>query len=337
MRWARHHRAFLQEPLPFGGNPERREAYGYAFLGEARQLFCLRNPWMEETTLALPGIVRTTKNVEVRMLYPRPTLIARLAPQTALPKLPLGPYETQLIELVPTERPPVAPVARPAPKVAWRPSDEPRIECTVFAPDPPALGPSWTSPDGAQDRRSSLVVEGRLTVGNALDAQLCVLCEGDPAVAENTCRIILDGQDAAVSVSKSQGAFGAAGEGISGTLDLVSGGCPDRRARGADRSERPGAALSGRCVSARRRGRPALSAARRSTTAPFFPAYRADRIPWSRMLVPLAARQADPARTRTASAGSCGLTASTSTRSIGPRRARAGARPNATGASWRSR
>ena len=32
MRWARHNREFLREPLPFGGNPERRQAYGYAFL-----------------------------------------------------------------------------------------------------------------------------------------------------------------------------------------------------------------------------------------------------------------------------------------------------------------
>ena len=128
MQWARHHRAFLQEPVPFGGKPERREAYGYAFLGDARQIFCVRNPWMEETTLALPGLVRSTNNVEVRMLYPRPTVIARLAPQAAPPNLPLGPYETQLIEMIPSERSVVAPVARPAPNVDWHPSDQPRIE-----------------------------------------------------------------------------------------------------------------------------------------------------------------------------------------------------------------
>ena len=256
MQWARHHRVFLQEPLPFGGKPERREAYGYAFLGDARQIFCVRNPWMEETTLALPGFVRSTKNVEVRMLYPRPTVIARLAPQAPLPNLPLGPYETQLIEMIPSERPVVAPVDRPAPKVDWRPSDQPRIECTVFAPDPPALGPSWTSPDGAQERRSSFVAEGRLSIGNALEAQLCVLCEGDPAVAENTCHIIVDGQDAAVSISKSQGAFGAAGEGNLEHWIWFLTAVPIGEHEVQDRSERSGAAPSGRRVSARRRGRP---------------------------------------------------------------------------------
>lgn len=39
-------------------------------------------------------------------------MIAPLAPQAPLPNLPLGPYETQLIEMIPSERPVVPPVAR---------------------------------------------------------------------------------------------------------------------------------------------------------------------------------------------------------------------------------
>ncbi|HNQ88009.1 MAG TPA: NPCBM/NEW2 domain-containing protein [Verrucomicrobiota bacterium] len=192
MRWARHHRAFLQEPLPFGGHPERREAYGYAFLGETRQVFCLRNPWMEETSLALPAMVRTTNRVEVRMLYPRPTLIGHLAPQTESPKLPLGPYETQLIELVPTDRPTVEPVARPSPKVAWAAKAEPRIEVS---------GPALHCPAG-------------------------VFLRGDVTAPTPSEPLVVDG--------------------------------------------------------------------------PAFPAYRANRVPWSRLLVPISARKADSANTRTA-------------------------------------
>jgi hypothetical protein len=299
MQWARHHRAFLQEPLPFGGKPERREAYGYAFLDGARQIICVRNPWMEETTLALPGLVRSTNNVEVRMLYPRPTVIARLAPQAALPNLPLGPYETQLIEMIPSEQPVMAPTARPAPKVDWRPSDQPRIECTIFAPDPPALGPSWTSPDGAQERRSSFVAEGRLSVSNAIEAQLCVLCEGDPAVAENTCQIIVDGHDSTVSISKSQGAFGAAGEGnlehwIWFLTDVPIGEHEVRIEVSGPALQHPAGVFLRGDVAA-----PAISAPR-FDDGPVFPSYRAGRIPWSRVLVPLAARQVDASRTRSA-------------------------------------
>jgi hypothetical protein len=70
------------------------------------------------------------------MLYPRPTLIARLAPQANLPSLTLGPYETQFIEVIPGEQQPsVAPAVSPAPQVVWTPVNEARIETTVFAAD----------------------------------------------------------------------------------------------------------------------------------------------------------------------------------------------------------
>lgn len=299
MRWARHHRTFLQEPLPFGGNPAKREPYGYAFLGSTRQILCARNPWMEEASLALPGLVRTTNRVELRLLYPRAALIARLSPNTAPPKLPLGPYETQLIEVIPTEQPPVGPHPRPAPAVTWNPSHEPRIEGTEFAPDPPALGPSWMSPEGAMDRQSSLLVEGRLTLHGALDAQLCVLCEGDPAVAQNTCRIVVDGQDAVLRISTTQGAFGAAGEGqkehwIWFMAEVPIGEHELRiEVNGPALGVPTGAFLRGAVAAP-------VSAAASLDGGPAFPAYRPDRVPWSRVIVPLVARQADAAHTKTA-------------------------------------
>jgi hypothetical protein len=262
-------------------------------------VFCLRNPWIEETSLALPQTLNTTNLIEVRMLYPRPALIGRLAPLSPVPKLPLGPYETQLIELVSAEQPTSGTFAQPSPKVVWTPAEDPRIECTVFAPDPPALGPSWTSPDGAAERKSSLVVAGRLTIDNALDAQLCVLCEGDPAVAENTCRIIVDGQDAPVSASKTQGAFGAAGEGVKEHWAWFLADVP--LGEHELRIEVSGPALHGP-TGVFLRGdvaSPALAPVW-PADGPAFPAYRAGRVPWSRVLVPLATRKADPARTRTA-------------------------------------
>jgi hypothetical protein len=299
MRWARHHRAFLQEPLPFGGHPKQREAYGYAFLSETRQLLCLRNPWIDETSLALPEPLPTSLNVEIRMLYPRPGLIGRLARSNAPLRLPLGPYETQLIELVPSDQPTVDVAKAPLPQVTWAPAEEPRVECTVFAADPPALGPSWTSLDGVADRRSSLVVTGRLTTDHTLDAQLCVLCERHPAVAENTCRVLVDGQEVAVSIARSQGAFGATGEGqpehwIWFLADLPVGGHDLRIELSGPALQYPtGVFLRGDLA----RPTPAATLA---LEGPAFPSYHADRLPWSRTLVPLAARSADPAQTRAA-------------------------------------
>lgn len=298
LRWARHHREFLQEPLPIGGHPARREAYGYAFLGEARQIVCLRNPWIEETRLTLPATPGVSRPVEVRMLYPRPGVIARRAADAAPLNVLLGPYETQLLELVPTDRPTVEPLARPAPRVAWNPSHEPWIERTVFASDPPAFGPSWTSPDGAEAERSNLVIEGRLTVEGAVSTELCVLCEGDPGVARNTCRVLVDGREATVSTSATRGAFGAAGEGLVEHWIWFLADIPP--GEHDVRIEVSGPAL-GSSIGVFLRGDaaapPALAAA--IDDGPVFPAYRPDRVPWSRTLVPLAVRPADATRTRT--------------------------------------
>jgi hypothetical protein len=297
MRWARHNRASLREPAPIGGDPAKREAYGYAFQDGARRLHCLRNPWIEEAGVALLGPPPET-NVEVRMLYPRRSIIARLPKGAGAPTLPLGPYETQFVEVVPTDLPAMEPALPPEPAVTWKPSGEPQVEKVVFAADPPAFGPSWTSPDGNAESRTSLVAEGRLSVRESLDAQLCVLAEGDPSVCESACRIVLDGRDAAVSISKSQGSFGAAGEGwkehwIWFLADVPNG---EHEARieltGPGAGARAGVFLRG-------------GAAVPRPTAPFdsgpaFPLYRPDRRPWSRVLVPPAARSADPVRTRTA-------------------------------------
>lgn len=296
MRWARHNREFLQEPVPFGGDPEKREAYGYAFLGKARQVYCLRNPWMEEASIALLSPFATTRNLEVRLLYPRRAVIGRVAPNAPLPRLTLGPYETEFIEVVPANQPLVAPTPRPEPELRWQPISEPVIERTVFESDPPAFGPSWSSPDGAQAEQLTFTAEGRLTLHQAAAAQLCVLCEGNPSVAENTCRILVDGQDVAVKVSKSKGAFGAAGEGplehwIWFLADVPTG-------EHTVRVEATGPALAIPTGVFMRGDSPAPPPAAPFDKGPAFPLHRANCISWSRVLVPPATRQPDAARTR---------------------------------------
>jgi len=298
MKWARHNRNFLQEPVPIGGNPEKREAYGYAFQGGARQMCCLRNPWMEEASIALPSPFASVRNLEVRMLYPRRTVIARVTPNAPLPRLALGPYETAFVEVVPTDQPPLAPVTRSDPDVQWQPVKEAAIERTVFDPEPPPFGPSWSSPDGAQTERLTFTVEGRLTLRQPAGAQLCALCEGDPGVAENTCRITVDGQDVTVVVSKSNGAFGATGEGplehwVWFLAEVPTG-------EHTVRIEATGPALAVPTGVYLRGDVPAPPSAAPFDKGPAFPLYHADRIPWSRVLVPQATRQPDATHTRQA-------------------------------------
>jgi hypothetical protein len=296
MVWARHHREALQEPLPIGGDPARREAYGYAFLGQERHLVCLRNPWIEEASLALPEPPAGTGGVEVRLLYPRRTLLACLAPGVPVSPVALGPYETQFIEVVRGTRLPLPALPRAQPEVAWLPSREPELESVAFAPDPPAFGPSWTSPDGDGDRCTRFVAEGRLTLGGALSAQLCVLSEGDAAVARNACRITVDGRGVPARVSSSEGAFGAAGEGLLEhwvwfLVDLPPG-------EHDLRLEVSGPALAGPLGAFLLGETAAPPVAAPFGPGPAFPLYRPGRLGWSRPLVPLVARTVDPNRVR---------------------------------------
>ena len=156
IRWARANRDDLGEPLVFGGDPAEREAYGYAHLSAERRLYFARNPWIEETSVTLPEPEETLDR-ELRVLYPSPGVMARVAAGSPLPTVPLGPYELVVLEAVPTRRGPQAPVLREAP-VEWRPDGSPTWQRTIFEPDPPAYGPSWSCPDG--DAGSLLIIEG---------------------------------------------------------------------------------------------------------------------------------------------------------------------------------
>jgi hypothetical protein len=130
-----------------------------------------------------------------------------------------------------------------------------------------------------------------------MNVQLCVLCEGNPAVAENTCCITVNGKDAEVSVSRSHGAFGATGEGILEhwiwfLADVPLGNHEVRVEVSGPALENPAGVFVRGDVAAP----PAAASATQFDEGPAFPSYRADRIPWSRVIVPLAARQTDPAR-----------------------------------------
>jgi hypothetical protein len=298
MRWARRNRDFLREPLPFGGDPERREAYGYSFLGESRQVYCLRNPWIEGNSISLLKPFDSQRNLELRLLYPRRSLIARLPPGAPPLSLRLGPYETQFVEVTPTDQPPADPKACPEPDFSWEPAYEARLERTVFADAPAPFGPSWTSPDGDQKESVRFTVEGRLRLRDATSNQVCVLCEGQVSVAGNTCRITVDGKEVAVAVSKSQGAFGAAGEGQTEHWIWFLASVPTGEHRLRIETEGVvahlpvGVYLCGDV--------PAPLSSAPFEDGPAFPLYRPERVPWSRVLAPLAARPLDTAHTTNA-------------------------------------
>lgn len=211
MRWARANRWDLVEPVPFGGRPEQREPYGYAFLGPRRHLFCIRNPWIEEADIALPSADLEGTLSELRVIYPRRQVLRRVPAGEEIGQVRLGPYETAFLELAPTRQISLAPRTEPHVAVEWMPVRAPRAEKVVYAPVPEPLGPSWTSEEGDAQELLVFEVEGVLTVADGASAELCILCEGTPEAAQAKCFASVDGAPVVPSISTSEGAFAATG------------------------------------------------------------------------------------------------------------------------------
>ncbi|MBI2302596.1 MAG: NPCBM/NEW2 domain-containing protein [Armatimonadetes bacterium] len=230
MRWAREHKGELQDPVVFGGDPAKRQAYGYAYLGAEHACYFVRNPWMEETAVRLPGPLPLLAKEgagggpatpmtghgaqggvshEIRLLYPVREVLCRLPSGSPPPSVTLGPYELMVLEAVPTTQPPRAPAAPPKPGVTWTAEAPPACERRIYAAEPAAYGPSWSSPEG--DAEQALVVTAAGQVDAAAPAELCLLVETKPGTSPATCGVTLDGQPAAAKENGTRGAFAATG------------------------------------------------------------------------------------------------------------------------------
>jgi NPCBM/NEW2 domain-containing protein len=289
MAWARHNREFLQEPTLIGGSPAARQAYGYAFRHATKELFCLRNPWMEETSIALGDSPMIALPREVRALYPRRWRLANPVAGESLPSIHLGPYETMVVEVVANDRRPMAEVAhqvpRPGVSISWNPSHAPAVEHFVCADEPPPLGPSWSCPNG--DSKDSLVfaVAGELEVQGALTTELSVLCAGESIdIAFPRFELTIDQAKSPVAISRSVGTFSAGGhtneEWVWLTTPLPAGKHHMAlKVSASTSSAKFGVYLRG--AAATSKSLPPFE------PGPSFPLYQSDSRMWSRAIVPL--------------------------------------------------
>lgn len=287
--WARHNREFLQEPMPVGGDPAQREPYGYVFSGPGRRLFCLRNPWLEEAAFTLPETFRNapfSPVTEIRTVYPRREVLARVQSGAPLPELHLEPYETVFVEQVPKEEPPhiLSDRVSPAPRIEMTVAQAPIVERTVFEEDPAPFGPSWTSPTGDANEMVSFRATVDLTLAGIGSAEVCVLCEGPPDVALSACSLAVDGVDAPVTTAASAGAFSATGRPVEEHWIWFMAPVPEGR-HTVDVRLNPAAAASTVAVFVRGAA-PARPSDAPFDSAPAFPLYRPELRSWSRTLIP---------------------------------------------------
>jgi hypothetical protein len=196
VRWARQNQQYLENAWMIGGNPEDRDAYGYLFRHAGKDLFCVRNPWIEERYIELPPSPFAAEPRELRMLYPRRATLARIEPGAPGVYVKVGPYETLFLETVPA-----------ADETAVHlPDDDPDVR--VMAPAPRLLT-APRLPNGEQDG-IRFFWDGSLVVPDVKDAELCILVEGDTGVEYANCKLMLGGREVKPRRNGSAGQFGAA-------------------------------------------------------------------------------------------------------------------------------
>lgn len=193
VRWQRANKKYLVDARMIGGRPDRREAYGYMFHHADRDLFCIRNPWIEERSIRLP--MKIAEPRELRSIYPRRSRLARVEPDDDSVEITLAPYETMFLETTPAEDRAIAsPAERPLALLSGKAQEE-------VVPH-------------RDDDSSSMAFHwrGTVTVPTVANGELCVLIEGAPAVAGAQGTIRIDGRTARITWKRSAGQFGAAVE-----------------------------------------------------------------------------------------------------------------------------
>jgi hypothetical protein len=291
MRWAREHRKFLQEPLPIGGNPEDRHAYGYWFDHPQRQIYCVRNPWIQEAEFMLPEVPALPEGAaawQLRMIYPRRAWLPAI-PSGTFPALRLGPYETLMFEAVPVTAAAEPTPVPAAPEVTWTPTDQAALQRIIYEGDEPPLGPSWTALDGTGGEEQWVFeFSGELSVEQARAAELCFLCQGPPEVAGIRCTLTIDGEETPLTVSASKDGFGATGVGHKEHWIWFTAPAPLGRHTLAVKAELPTPDLR---VGWYARGTvDAPGSAAGFEDGVQFPVYKAEEAPWSRTLHSLSMR-----------------------------------------------
>jgi hypothetical protein len=198
VRWARQNQSLLGNAWQIGGQPENGDAYGYMFRNPTVDLYCVRNPGIEERTIELPGSLLATEPHDVRMLYPRRATVGRIEPGQRGLAITLAPYETAFFVTAPAgESTPLPPTAAP-------------LRATVTA-DPPSLLRSRVISSIEEDpSRIRYHWEGTLNVPPVGAPELCVLVEGSPEVSRAICDLVVGGRMAEVQKLTSVGQFGAA-------------------------------------------------------------------------------------------------------------------------------
>jgi phenylpropionate dioxygenase-like ring-hydroxylating dioxygenase large terminal subunit len=106
MRWAQDRFPVLSTTEMIGGDPKKREAYGYVHFKEQRAVLAVRNPWITETRIRVPlnpsqGLDKDASGLVLERVYPTRWISPTRYKAGETLMLPLGGYETAVYEMYP--------------------------------------------------------------------------------------------------------------------------------------------------------------------------------------------------------------------------------------------
>ena len=104
--WAKDRFPILSHTAMFGGDPKKREAYGYAHFKGNRGIVAARNPYMEPNTLKVElspsrGLNPEAASLVVERIYPTRWIDPKLYSAGESCEIPLEGYETAIYEIYP--------------------------------------------------------------------------------------------------------------------------------------------------------------------------------------------------------------------------------------------
>ena len=106
--WARKNFPILSNTEMIGGDPGKREAYGYVHFKGNRGIVAARNPWIEPSSLRVKlaaslGFSPDAKSLVVERVYPDRWISPRLYASGQSFEIPLDGYETAVYEVFPLD------------------------------------------------------------------------------------------------------------------------------------------------------------------------------------------------------------------------------------------
>lgn len=277
VRWARANKQYLGNAWMIGGKPENRDAYGFMFRNAEKDVFCVRNPWIEERGIELPASIAKEAR-ELRMIYPRRATLARVEAGEPFPRVNLAAYETVFLETVPAGE--TSDVAAPV-----------SVPQATLAANEPVLGSGddWSGLGEAVGQRFSW--SGTVSLPEVEDVELLVLIEGGAAGEYTSGQIVLGGQQVKPRRVTSAGQFGAASDASPDNWLWLIAPLPKGATRFQLDLRLPSDQMA---VGVYVRGTMRAQNDAAPADATVFPVFRPDTRAWSQTLLPLTPVEATP-------------------------------------------